>query len=445
MGTLYKKKTGFSMVETIVAIGVFSIFFAAIAFILQQVLENVGTARVRAVALSLGQEKMEVIRNLPYDNVGTIAGIPSGPLQQSEIVTINSTPFTVTTSIFYIDDPFDQSAPTDPIPADYKRVRVQVTWGGLFPSRSPVTLVTNIVPRGLESNPGGGTLIIQVLNSQGLPLSNANVAITNTLVVPQINIFTLSDASGFVVIPAAPACITCYSITVSRSGYSTDKTYTTSEVANPLQPLTTIIEGEITQVSFSIDQIGSISISSRSTQETGYIPLTNVIFTLRGSKIIGYDTLDKPVYKYSQQFTTGGGTVGVPNLEWDTYTVDLTDSNYTLAGSNPLNPITVLPGVFNTPMTILADPKYASSLLVTIKDNLNQLLASVSSTLKNSTTGTEITKITAATGSANFGQVFYNNLTLGNYTVTASLSGYQVASQSVTINGNQQLQMVLNP
>lgn len=445
MLVLSKQRLGFSMVETIVAIGVFAIFFASIAFILQQVLENVGSARVRAVALSLGQEKMEIVRNLPYDNVGTTGGIPAGPIEQTENIIINSTAFTVTTSIFYIDDPFDQSAPSDPIPADYKRVRVQVTWGGLFPSRNPVTLVTNIVPKGLESNPGGGTLIVQVLNSQGLPVSNATVVISNTIVNPQINISTLSNAQGLVVIPAAPACISCYTITISRSGYSSDKTYTSAEVANPLQPPPTVLEGQVTQVSFSIDQIGSLSISSRSTPETGYIPLTNVIFALRGSKIIGYDTQDKPVNKYNQQFTTGGGTVGIPNLEWDTYTIDLTDSNYTLAGSTPLNPITVLPGTFNIPMTILADPKYASSLLITIKDNLNQLLSSVSATIKHETTGNEFTKITPATGSASMGQVFFNNLTLGNYLLTASLSGYQVTTSSAIINGNIQTTMVLNP
>jgi type II secretory pathway pseudopilin PulG len=439
-----KRRSGFSMVETIVAIGVFSIFFASIAFILQQVLENVGTARVRAVALSLGQEKMELIRNLPYTNVGTIGGIPNGPIQQIENIIINSTAFTVTTSIFYIDDPFDQSAPTDPIPADYKRVRVQVTWGGLFPSRLPVTLVTNIVPKGLESNPGGGTLIVQVLNSQGLPVSNSNVTITNTLVTPNINVSTLTNANGMVVIPAAPACITCYNISVTKAGFSTDRTYTSSEVANPLQPPPTVIEGSVIQVSFSIDQTGSLSISSRSSQETGYLPLTNVIFALRGTKIIGHDTQDNPVIKYSQQFTTGGGTVGIPNLEWDTYTVDLTDSNYTMAGSTPLNPISVLPGVYNIPMTIVADPKFASSLLVTVKDTMNQLVSSVAATLLNNTSGVELTKITAATGSANMGQVFFNNLTLGNYLLTASLSGYQTATSSLTINGNKQTTVVLN-
>lgn len=438
------RRNGFSMVETLVAIGVFSIFLAAIAFIIQQVLQNIGTARVRAVALSLGQEKMELVRNLPYEDIGTNGGIPAGPITQQENVTVNGTVFTVNTSIFYIDDMFDNTAPTDPIPADYKRVRVQVTWEGAYPSRQPMALVTNIVPKGLESNPGGGTLIIQVLNSQGQPVSNANVTITNTVVSPNINISTLTNSNGLVVIPAAPACIACYNITATKTNFSTDRTYTSLEVANPLHPPATVLAGSVSQMSFAIDQTGSLSITSRSTQETGYVPLVNVIFTLRGDKIIGYDTTDKPVYKFSSIYNTGGGTLGIPNLEWDNYTVDMTDSNYSLAGSSPLNPVTVLPGV-STPMTILGDPRYARSLLITVKNNLNELQSSVSASIKNFSDGNELTKVTPGTGSANFGQVFFNNLTLGNYAIAATLSGYQTATSSITLTTNQQTTIVLNP
>ena len=92
-------KNGFTMVETLVAIAVLGIFFASIASILHMILQNVGESRVRIVALALAQSKMETIRNLPYANVGTVGGIPSGPIDPSETVTINNLPFTITTSI----------------------------------------------------------------------------------------------------------------------------------------------------------------------------------------------------------------------------------------------------------------------------------------------------------------------------------------------------------
>ncbi|MCX8009070.1 MAG: prepilin-type N-terminal cleavage/methylation domain-containing protein, partial [Patescibacteria group bacterium] len=126
-------KKGFTLIETVVAVGVFATFFTAIFLIVNQILTNLGTSQVRAVALSIAQTKIELIRNLPYQNVGTIGGIPSGPIQQNETIQQNNQTFTVKTDIVYIDDPFDRTVPNDPIPADYKRVRIQVTWGGIYP------------------------------------------------------------------------------------------------------------------------------------------------------------------------------------------------------------------------------------------------------------------------------------------------------------------------
>ncbi len=432
---------GFTMIETVVAIGVFSIFFAAIAFILQQVLINIGTSRLRAVALSLGQEKMELVRNLPYTSVGTSGGIPSGPIAQSENITINSQVFTIKTDILYIDDPYDGSAPTDPIPADYKRVRIQVTWEGIYPSRVPVTLVSNVVPNGIESNPGGGTLYIQVINAQGQPVTNANVSVVNTTVNPNINITTLTNANGNVTIPAAPACVKCYKITATKAGYSIDRTYGTNEVANPLLPHSTVIAGTVTQVTFAIDQLGSITIKSKGSQTSGYPVVPNVIFTLTGSKTIGTDTSDNPVYKYTYQTNTGGGTVGIPNLEWDNYNVVLSDSNYTLSGSSPLNPVTITPGGSVT-ATMVVEIKYAISLLITLKDQIGNLIASGSANIQK--TGVDLTKYTPATGSPDYGQVFFNNITSGLYSITASASGYQTATSSMNINTNAQTTIILN-
>lgn len=432
---------GFTLIETVVAIGVFSIFFAAIAFILQQVLVNIGTSRVRAVALSIGQERMELVRNLPYTNVGTVGGIPSGPLAQSEDIIINSQPFTVKTDIVYIDDPFDGSAPSDPIPADYKRVRIQVTWGGVYPSRLPVTLISNVVPNGIESNPGGGTLFIQVINAQGQPVQNANVTVVNSSVTPNININTLTNANGNITIPAAPACVTCYKITASKSGYSVDRTYGTNEVANPILPHSTVIAGQVTQVTLSIDQLSNITIKSFGSQASGYPVVPNVIFQLTGSKIIGTDTSDNPVYKYSYQTNTGGGTVGIPNLEWDNYTIVLSDSNYTLSGSSPLSPMQITPSS-SVNVNIVVEPKYSSSLLITLKDSIGNLIASGSANITKP--GISLTKYTPATGSPDYGQLFFNNLSTGLYDLIASSTGYQTATSSVTINGNLQTTVVLN-
>jgi len=428
------------MVETIVAIAVLGIFFAAVASILQNVLVYIGSSRVRSTALALSQQKMETIRNLSYTNVGTVGGIPQGPVLQTEQLTLNGIVFTVTTSIVYVDDPFDGLAPTDIINTDYKRARVEVTWGGAYPSRVPIALVSNIAPKGIESIAGGGTLMIRVFNSQGLPVSNAAVTIDNTVASPAIHIQTLSSVDGLVVIPGAPACITCYKISVTKQNYSLDKTYSTTDVANPLQPDATVIAGNITQLSFAIDQVSTITVNSYN--QAG-APIANVLFTLRGTKLIGHDTSDNPVYKYQYSTNTGGGTVSIPALEWDTYTLDFTNSFHTLAGSNPTIPFVLPPQTIMT-LPIIAVPKTNISLQVTVKNSAGILQSSASATLSNSSLGYTDTEITPGTGSATFGQVYFGGLTYGTYNLLVSLPGYQEATSATLLSTNQQETITLN-
>jgi hypothetical protein len=103
-----------------------------------------------------------------------------------------------------------------------------------------------------------------------------------------------------------------------------------------------VIEGNITHLSFAIDEISVLKINSLN---QSYLPTANVMFTLHGNKIIGYDTSDMPVYKYSYSTNTGGGTVTIPGLEWDTYTLDFSNSAHTLAGSNPTIPFALIPKI----------------------------------------------------------------------------------------------------
>ena len=433
---------GFTMVETIVALAVLGIFFAAVALILQKVLENVGQSRVRTTALALAQEKMEAIRNLPFASVGTAGGIPQGPLPQQETLVVNSLPFTVTTSIVYIDDPFDGVAPSDLINTDYKRARVEITWGGSYPSRLPVTFVTNIAPKGIETVAGGGTLLIQVIDANGLPVAGATVSVDNTAVTPEIHTQTLTSATGVAVFPGAPACVDCYHISVTKSGYSQARTYSTTEVANPLQPHPTLIEGDITQISFAIDRTSSLTVNAFGSRESGYPPVGNVLFALRGTKIIGYDSLDDPVYKYNVATGTIGNTVLISNLEWDIYTLDFSNSYHLLAGSNPPVPIALTPATAMI-LPIVTAPKSNTSLLVIVKNAAGLLQASVSAQLTNGL-GYDATKFTAATGAADFGQAFFGGLTPTTYGLKVNLPGYQEATASLILSTIHQETITLN-
>lgn len=439
-----RPRLGFTLVETLVSIGVLGIFFAAIAMILSQVLQNVAESRVRTVALSLGQQKMELIRNLAYSQVGTIGGIPQGVLLPTETVFLNTQEFTVTTSVVYIDDEFDGIAPTDLVNTDYKRARVVITWGGAYPARVPVTFVTNIAPKGVETITGGGTLYIRVFDAAGAPVNNANVFIDNSVVNPQVHLQTFTNINGLVVIPGAPACITCYQVRITKGGYSSDQTYTTTVVANPLQPYATVIEGDVTQLSFAIDRLSTLNLTSYGSSESGYPLLGNVSFNLRGSKIIGYDTSDDPVYKYQFSTTTGGsGTLTVQNLEWDAYVLDFSNSSHNLAGTNPVLPLAINPAS-TVNASFVAIPETPVSLLVTVKDAAQVPQATASVELKHDTLPFIATKSAGATGSADFGHVFFNSLSPGSYSLKVTQPGYLEATSSGTFTGTHQQTIILN-
>ena len=252
---------GFTLIEVLIGIFLLLIVFLGIVGGFELALKIVAQSKARVTAMSIANARMEEIRNLPYDSVGTIGGIPSGDIPQEETKIVNNIKFTVRTTIVYIDDPFDGVAPDDPVPADYKRAKVSVSWpsiiGGNF------FLISDIAPKGIETTQGGGTLLIAVFDSQGLPLPQAQVSVVNDLVSPNINADYLSDNNGQVMLAGAPTSTEAYKITVTKDGYSQDRTYGRDEIANPNKPHASVYEGDLTEISFSIDKTSTFLVETR--------------------------------------------------------------------------------------------------------------------------------------------------------------------------------------
>lgn len=419
-------------------------FFAGIMIIIQTLLRSIGEARVRLVASSLAQAKLETTRNLPYVDVGVVGGIPNGLLEPEEVVAINGQNFSVNTSIVYIDDPFDDIAPIDVIPTDYKRVRIEVDWDGTFKPLNPLVFLSDVVPPSLETGSNTGTLSIQVINASGQPVSSADVTIVANSVVPPINLTTVTDSNGWLVLPGSPICVECYSVTVSKSGYSTDKTYSTAEVANPLKPHLTVLDGQLTHISFAIDRLATLTVRASRSRQAGYTPFPGVQFTLKGAKTVGTNTLDEVVYKHqSNHVTAAFGQVVVSGLEWDTYDLYFPGgSSIDIAGAQPLIPFGLSPGV-SSQVSIVTEANTTNSLLVAAANPSEQLLANATFTLSQN--GVPVaTKSAGATGFGDVGQAYFGGLSQSTYDLLAQLSGYQDATGSVTINGDIKELLYLN-
>jgi len=411
-------KKGFSLVETIIAIGVLLIIMVGVISVLQLSIKAAGRTGARVGATSLVNKRMEMLRNLEYDNVGTVGGIPSGLILQEEIVNLNSIDYTLKTFIQYVDDPADGLGDDDEngIATDYKRVRVEISWQGRYIA-APVVAVSDFMPKGIESVTGGGTLSISVFDAQIQPVSLANIHIVNTDIVPNIDINVQTNPQGKIVFPGSPS-VGEYEITVTKEGYSTAQTYEAdSSNPNPDPGHLTILEGETTDASFAIDKLAiSLVIETKTFQG---LDLLYVEFDMIGNKIIGEDSGGQPIYKYSQNHDSGvTARVSINNLEWDVYDMSspmINPNLYDIAASDPPEPINVEPDTSNN-LTLYLAPHAPNTLLITIKD---PLITSASVRLFKS--GYDETILSGFTG-----QAFFTPLQTGiDYSLEVIKTGYQ--------------------
>ncbi len=437
---------GQMLLSILISIAVFSILAHALFTLVATTFDLVTYNKTRITARHIAQEKIETLRNLPYDEIATIGGIPGGTLiPQTEKLKRNGLNYTVKTAIIYIDDPFDGTAPEDLAPEDYKRARVEVTWEGLAASRgNPIVLLSDFSSE-ISGALNAGTLVVLVFDANGNPVSQAQVKIVASSVSPPVNLTQTTDANGRVTLPGAAECIECYQITITKSGMSTDKTYSTAEVTNPTKPYASILSNQVTQISFAIDRVGKINISSRDSRENNFVSLGNVPIRLRGNKIIGTDDLAQPVYKYDNSLSTNSsGDLNLSNMEWDIYHVLMPDTtSYDISGTAPLLPLDLSPASeINYIFSVTSHTE--NSLFLTVKDPSQNLIASGSAHLTGQG-GFDETKETGTSENPDFGQVFFPGLSKETYNLTATASGFKNYNSSYDISGTTKAEVILTP
>ncbi len=248
--------TGFSLIETVVGTALMLLVFVSIFGVFNMGIRLAGKIKAKAGATALAVERMEMVRNLPYNEVGTVGGMVSGNIPQTETIILNGIQYTRSVFVNYVDDPKDGEGVNDEngIVADYKVVRVEVAWPG---SSKSTVFVSNVVPKGIETLQGGGTLKINVFDASVLPVQSAQVHIENSSANPPISTTVLTNSDGKVVFPAATTS-SAYEVTVTKDGYSTAQTYTADAYnVSPNPANLTVLEGQTTEASFVIDKLSS--------------------------------------------------------------------------------------------------------------------------------------------------------------------------------------------
>ncbi len=252
---------GFTLVEVVVVSAVMLIFFTGLISLVLYVIELVTDARARLSALSVATERIEFIRSLAYDSVGTVAGIPSGTIPQNRTVTLNGYQFNERVLIEFVDDDADGQGAADnnSIVSDYKRVKVEYSWN-VTGATSTLALISTVVPRSIETTAGGGTVRVNVFDATTIPLPGASVRLLNTSGTTTIDVTRTTDATGVALFAGAPAGSN-YQIFVTDSGYSTDQTYVaTTSNPNPNPAPISVVEADVSTMTFFIDQLADLSV-----------------------------------------------------------------------------------------------------------------------------------------------------------------------------------------
>ena len=361
------KGKGFTLVETLVATSIFVMVTVGIYAGFVNILKVMGVIRAKEIMTNIANEQFEIVRNLPYQNVGTISGIPSGDLPQDIEISRDNKLFNVNFFIRNFDDPFDgtfDGIPKDLSPADMKLVELTISCVSCSAELAPISFTTKVSPKNLETASTNGALVVKVFDASGLPVPSADVNIVNNDIIPNIDLNDETDINGILTLVDAPPSIEGYQITVSKNGYSTERTYPQGGETNPnpVKPNITVVIQQISQISFTIDQASTINFSTLNNQ---CVSTPDFNFDMVGNKLIGNSP---DVFKYSQSLTTNStGVLTLSDVEWDTYLISGTDSVYDIIGTNPLLSLGINPNV-EQDMQIITAPKNGRRLLVVVRD-----------------------------------------------------------------------------
>lgn len=259
----FSSHRGFSFVELIITVAIFSLVFGGLIGAFHLMTQLIGASKAKAGALSMMSSRMEYIRSLPYNSIGTDGGVPSGIIPQHSTTTLNGITYSERVLIQYIDDPADGvgGADVNAILADYKQAKIEYTWT-MRGKTDTAALVSNIVPIGIESTAGGGTIRVNVFDASALPLAGAEVRFVNNTTTTTIDTLRYTDLTGIAYLSGAPAAAN-YEITATDTGYSTDGTYTaTTSNPNPTTQPIAVIESQVSTMNFQIDRLSNLLIKT---------------------------------------------------------------------------------------------------------------------------------------------------------------------------------------
>jgi prepilin-type N-terminal cleavage/methylation domain-containing protein len=381
--SMKRDERGFTLIEMVVALGVFSIIALSILGFYTTLISSTIIMKQKSIAITIANNQLEYLRSLPYANLAVSGGsiYSPTPIPSTKNESYNSFKYTVKTSINYVDDAYDGcgaypnatikqqtcrnypapagTAEPDTNPQDYKVAHVEVYNKN---NTKLVEIDTYIASKVAETASTTGALFVTVIDDNGNPVAGANVRAQNNSLTPQLNLNDSTDSNGTAVFYGLPPDSSYnYILTASKSGYSTLNSIARAGVLQATYPNQQILTQQSSYATMVIKPQGANSLLIETTDTAG-APLSSVRTYIKGGYKKYTATTDTAYYYDSispsdiRPTTDASGLAAVSDLVPGSYifcgdlgATSCTRSGSTVylvaavpyAGSNSLGPIAV--------------------------------------------------------------------------------------------------------
>lgn len=450
---------GFTFIEAMTVLFVFSLITLAFYSLISSGTRFIQDSKNRLGALAAVNEKMEIVRNLQYDDIGTVGGEIEGNIPQDETVVENARQYNVRTLVEYVDDSFDGTGYSDTVWfEDYKRVTITVSWNGINGGQEEVKLVSRFVPPGLEvAHLGDGILSVNIFSDQpgGTGISGSTVHVFNS--ETGLDTQKQTDASGNAMFMGSNVTdsIQKYEITVTKSEYETVNTMPPypDTPYNPTDAHASVVTGSINVTNIVQNKLAELEASTIDYLDQ---PVGNIDFHLVGGRKIGTEAAlppdDDPIYNLDGDYqTNASGEKDFGSVSPGQYQFNLSSSvtGYEFIKTDPDCSYENIDGkeVYSFSLSSdqsldfkvkLAEEDATSLLVEAVRMNDDDTYSSVAGAVVklSDDSGYDVTQTTGANG-----RVFFPTTSdafePGTYDLKITAEGFQENNSQVTVSVNE--------
>ncbi|MFN8188488.1 MAG: carboxypeptidase-like regulatory domain-containing protein [Gaiellales bacterium] len=415
-------EAGFTLIEIVMAMGLFVVVAAAMAQVLTGAIVSSGISKERTIAQQVAQEEIESIRRMAYDDVGIVNGNPPGELQATKTVTVSNLALTVQTSVKYVADPTPTSYATQ---ANYKKVTVTILRAR--DSKQLTQEVTHVAPPARAPYGGVNLAIVNVqvvdfaLNT---PVEGATVALGTGPSAPRSDKTDTTGTVTFAALSPNPSASDFYDLSASLSGYEVLKDDLSPSAATHVS----LAPGQTFNTAIRIYRPATVNVNLKDTDGSTYAGSASVtISSSRGSEVFSYTGSPLTI-------TEIAGEKVVPGLQYTASATTLSSlTTPSVTQYVPNNYPTDLSSTFNLTM-----PPGGGINATVLQGGI--ALAGATVTVTGGPNSTNISATTDANGVASFTGLPVG----GGYIVTATSYGQTVSVSDLTVDTTATTDVVLS-